>query len=447
VDTASGLIAYEDAPLGRFHMRVAVASVVGAFTDGYGIGIIGIALSFAAPQLALAPLWVGLVGAASLAGLLVGALVTGPVADQFGRRPIFAYNMAWLALVSCLQLFAASGIQLVIERLAVGFLLGTDYVVSKAVLSEFTPLRYRGRILSSLSVAWAAGYTCAYPVGFALTGQGSGSWRWMLASGALPCLLNLPLRLTIPESPMWLADKGHADHSARIVRRTLGAAVVPPTPRSDSGSAHGWRQLFSISWRRNTLVACTFFVCQVIPYFAIGTFVSRIMAGFKAIPDYLGGLFYNLALLLGAIVGVLIVDRLSRRRFLVGSFAVTGAAMFLLTVGEDFPAPVIISLFVVFAGALSAAASLVYVYLPELFPTELRASGIGLAIAASRSGSAVGTFLLPIVVAALGVRVALGCCVAVLAVGGLVCQLWARETRGVRLETLTTASRDVHSNA
>ena len=72
-------------------------------------------------------------------------------------------------------------------------------------------------------------------------------------------------------------------------------------------------------------------------------------------------------------------------------------------------------LFVIFAGVLSAASNLVYVYLPELFPTSLRASGIGLAIAASRVGSAVSTFLLPVVVSRYGVHVALGACVAVLA--------------------------------
>jgi putative MFS transporter len=90
-------------------------------------------------------------------------------------------------------------------------------------------------------------------------------------------------------------------------------------------------------------------------------------------------------------------------------------------------------LFALFAGVLSAASNLCYVYLPELFPTDLRASGIGLAIAASRIGSAVSTFLLPVVVAEYGVRTALGACVSVLAVGALICLRWAPETRHVRL--------------
>jgi putative MFS transporter len=71
-----------------------------------------------------------------------------------------------------------------------------------------------------------------------------------------------------------------------------------------------------------------------------------------------------------------------------------------------------------------------------LFPTSLRASGIGLAIAASRVGSAISTFLLPVIVSRHGVHVALGACVAVLAFGGLVCHLWAPETRHCRLDTV-----------
>jgi putative MFS transporter len=99
----------------------------------------------------------------------------------------------------------------------------------------------------------------------------------------------------------------------------------------------------------------------------------------------------------------------------------------------------VILLFAVFAGVLSAASNLVYVYLPELFPTDLRASGIGLAIAASRIGSAASTFVLPVIVQFYGVRTALGACVAVLAAGGLVCWFRAPETRNLKLEALDHA--------
>ncbi len=63
-------------------------------------------------------------------------------------------------------------------------------------------------LLGTLSIAWAGGYACAYFVGYALSGSGPNAWRWMLLSSALPCLAILPLRLTLPESPLWLANQG-----------------------------------------------------------------------------------------------------------------------------------------------------------------------------------------------------------------------------------------------
>ena len=174
---ATATVEFDDAPLRLFHLRAALASSGGVFSDGYGLGIIGISLSRAAPLLGLSPVWMGLLGGASLLGLFAGALLTGPAADRFGRRPIFAYNMAVLAGLSLLQGLAYSRATLLALRLAIGFLLGTDYVVSKALLTEFAPRRFRGRILGLLSVAWAGGYACAYFVGYALSDNSPQTWR------------------------------------------------------------------------------------------------------------------------------------------------------------------------------------------------------------------------------------------------------------------------------
>jgi putative MFS transporter len=432
-DTAAR-VSYDDAPLRPFHLLVAVAACGGVFSDGYGLGIIGISLTRAPAQLGLNPVWLGLLGGASLFGLFAGALLTGPAADRFGRRPIFAYNMAILGALSLLQGLADSAAQLLVLRVGVGFLLGTDYVVSKALLTEFTPRRARGRTLGLLSVAWSGGYACAYFVGVALSGSGPRAWSWMLLTSAIPALLVLPLRLTLPESPLWLAKRGYSDRAASVVHATLGGGVAPPLSTPTAPAVHGrWRQLLSPQWRLRTLVACAFFTCQTIPYFALGTFVSQVMSAMKLENSYAGGIIYNASLLAGAIAGRGVVDKMRRRTFLIGSFSVAAVTMLPLSLWTQMPPALMIALFAVFAGVLSAASNLVYVYLPELFPTDLRASGIGLAIAASRTGSAVSTFLLPVVVAAFGVRAALAACVAVLAIGAAICRQWAPETRNVSL--------------
>jgi putative MFS transporter len=414
-----------------------LCSTGGVFADGFGLGIIGIALTLAAPQMGLGPVWLGLLGGASLAGLFAGALLTGPVADRFGRRPIFAYNMLLLAPLSMIQLVVHGGGELLMLRLAIGFLLGTDYVLSKTLLTEFSPRRLRGRILGLLSIAWAGGYASAYLVGFMLTPLGSSSWRWMLLASAVPCLLIAPLRLTVPESPLWLTNRGLSARAAAVIREKFGTHVRPPLRAVRIATDRGrWHQLFSTRWRTRTLVACAFFACQVIPYFAVGTFVAQVMSALNLAGGYVGGLIYNLALLAGAITGLLIIDRLRRRTFLIGSFCLAAASMLVLTLWRDVPLIPMIVLFSLFACVLSAASNLVYVYLPELFPTDLRASGIGLAIAASRIGSALGTFLLPVVVARYGVRAALAACVIVLGIGAAICLRWAPETRNLGFQAL-----------
>src|SRR5205823_1235733 len=219
---------YEDAPFRLFHLRVAIASSGSEFSDAFGLGIIGISLSRATTQLGLTPLWIGLLAGASLAGLFAGALLTGPVADRFGRRPIFAYNMGVLGLLSLLQFVVQSKGELLALRVAIGFVLGTDFAA------------------------------------FALDAVSEQSWRWMLLSSAVPCLAVLPFRLSIPESPLWLTNHGYGEAAARIVRDQFGPDVMPPVGTVAAG-AHGsrWKQLLAPAWRGRTLLACAFFACMV----------------------------------------------------------------------------------------------------------------------------------------------------------------------------------------
>ena len=422
-------IPYEDAPLRAVHVRAVVGSIGGYVSDGYILGVVGVSIATATVPLHLTPLWLGALGGASLAGLLLGALLVGPFADRFGRRFIYAHNMAAFASIAALQFFVASAAQLLALRLLLGLLLGTDYVVCKALLSEWMPRRLRGRTLSVLAIAWAGGYFLAYAAGYALQNTGPDAWRWMLVTSALPALLVAPVRLGVPESPPWLARQGQMERAIRIIRDNLGPRVQPPIVVEVERGATRWIGLFAPALRRRTLVACTFYTCQVIPYFAVSTFIAQVLSALQVKASYAGGLIYNLCLLGGATIGLFVVDRLRRRTFLVGSFFTAGIAMlFLVAIPDLSPAAVLIC-FAVFSATLSAGSNLVFVYLPELFPTELRASGIGAAVASSRIGSVLSTFLLPACVSHFGVRVALLICVLALTIGLIVCALWAPETR------------------
>jgi MFS transporter, putative metabolite transport protein len=424
----------EDLPLRPFHVGVAFSGTGGQFSDGFVLGIIGIAVSMAAGPLHLDALWMGLLGAASLAGLFFGSMLAGPVADRYGRRTIFAWDMLLFAVVSAAQYFVTSPAQLLVLRLALGLILGADYVVSKSLVTEYSPRRYRGRLLSVLAAAWAAGYVGAYLAGFAMRDLGPDAWRIMLAASGVPALLILPFRLIVPESPMWLMKRGRRDEALAIVRRRFGdhVTIASTGTTAQQQSKGAWSQLFSPRWRRNTLVGCVFYTCQVIPYFALGTFAPRVLEALHVKDKFVGGLVYNVLLLAGAVIGLLLIDRISRRAFLLGTFYLATLGLAVLTYVDFGPVGTML-VFGIFACILSAAANLEFVYPPELFPTHLRASGVGLAVASSRFGSAISTFLLPIAVQQVGIHAALGVCVAVLLFGGVFCHVMAPETGGENL--------------
>ena len=429
----------EDLPLRPFHVGVAFSGTGGQFSDGFVLGIIGIAVSMAAVPLHLDALWMGLLGAASLAGLFFGSMLAGPIADKYGRRTIFAYDMLLFAVVSAAQYFVTSPSQLLVLRLLLGLILGADYVVSKSLVTEYSPRRYRGRLLSVLAAAWAAGYVGAYLVGFAMRDIGPDAWRIMLAASGIPALLILPFRLIVPESPMWLMKRGRGDEALAIVRRRFGPEVTLSATVAPQQHQGAWSQLFSPRWRKNTLVGCVFYTCQVIPYFALGTFAPKVLEALHVKDKFVGGLVYNVLLLAGAVIGLLLIDRISRRTFLLGTFYLAALGLAVLTYASFGPIGTMI-VFGLFACVLSAAANLEFVYPPELFPTHLRASGVGLAVASSRFGSAISTFLLPIAVQQVGIHAALGVCVAVLLFGGVFCHVMAPETGSENLSDVKSDS-------
>lgn len=427
----------EDLPLRPFHVGVAFSGTGGQFSDGFVLGIIGIAVSMAAGPLHLDAIWMGLLGAASLAGLFFGSMLAGPIADRYGRRTIFAYDMLLFAVVSAAQYFVTSPTQLLVLRVILGLILGADYVVSKSLVTEYSPRRYRGRLLSVLAAAWAAGYVGAYLAGFAMKDIGPDAWRLMLAASGVPALLILPFRLIVPESPMWLMKRGRGDEARAIIARRFGPNVMLPEPAAAPQPHRGaWAELFSPRWRRNTLVGCVFYACQVIPYFALGTFAPKVLEALHVKDKFLGGLVYNVLILAGAVIGLLLIDRITRRQFLIGTFYLSALGLAVLAYGNFGPVGTMLA-FGLFACVLSAAANLEFVYPPELFPTHLRASGVGLAVASSRFGSAISTFLLPLAVQHVGVHAALGACVAVLLFGGVFCHKLAPETGRDHLADMT----------
>lgn len=394
----------EDVPLNSFHWKIAIYSAGGPFCDGYILGIIAPALGVLTPQLNLSPLMVSLIGAAALAGIFFGGILLGYVTDLVGRQTMYIIDLGLFVVASVLQFFVGAGWQLLILRLLLGLAIGADYPIATALLTEFTPRRYRGFLLSFNVTFWWAGYAIAYVVGYLLVGLGSNSWRWMLLSSAIPAAIVLLLRLGTPESPRWLASKGRVQEALAVVKETFGedadlGDLPPEPPRTSYGS------IFRQGYAKRTVFAGAFWLLQVTPLFAIFTFEPTILQAFNlggGKSAYLGSAVISLFAVAGLIPAMYLVGKLGRRPVLIWPFFITGVALLIIGLNPKGPGWMIVVLFIIFAFFNAGSSVLQWIYPNELFPTEVRATAMGFATAMSRIGAAGGTFLLPLLLSGIG---------------------------------------------
>lgn len=423
-------ICFDDAPFSPIHKKIAVGTFMGQVCDGYILGIVGIALSYATGVLGLDSYWMGLIGAGALFGILFGSLLTGIIIDRLGRRGAYALVSMVILVLSILQFFISDPALLVAVRFLLGMCVGADYTVGVSLLSEWTPEKIRTKMMSWLMAAWTFGYIISYFAGFfiaSLGDLGDNGWRWIISSSAVLAVITLVVRLGSPESPSWTLSKKGAGAALNLVHTHLGSQYALPEQEKEVPSASFFR-LFSPELWRNTVTSCTFFLCQVLPFFAISIFLPVVVKGLHIANPHASGMMYNGFTMVGVIIGILIADKISRRAFLLWTFYGAGAILALMTVWQEMPPTLAFVLLGAFSTVLAISIVAEWLYPPELFPTELRGSGVGLTIAASRIGAGMGTWMLPVVTEQYGVTTTLVCCIGSLVVGGLVCQLLAPET-------------------
>jgi putative MFS transporter len=428
-------VALDDLPLNRFHLKIAGLTFGAHFTEGYALGTVGYALASLNRQIPLDSFWMGAIGSSALIGIFLGSLLFGWLSDRLGRQRIFLTSFVIITLAAFLQFFATSPVELFLLRVLIGIGMGGDFTVGHAILAEFSPRKHRGALLGSFSVVWTIGYVAANVLGLHYGDAVPDAWRWLLASAAAPALIVLLLRIGTPESPRWLLGKGRAAEANDIVRKHFGPHVTLDADgaHDEQSSKRGYARLFDRDLIRRTVFNCAFFVCLVIPYFAIYTFLPAILKVVGLSEGFGADLLLNAILVIGAVLGIWLTIKLPRRHFLIGSFAVTCAMLVALSVLPSTAALAMILAFAVFTLTMSAFSNLVGVFPPECFPTEVRACGVGLAIACSRLGSAIGTFLLPVGIARFGFHATMMAPAGVLLIGMIVSIAWAPETKNLTL--------------
>jgi putative MFS transporter len=432
-------------PKPGFLTRITAATAFGEGLDGYDLGIISVVLPLATKAFGLSAVEQGAIAASTLAGIFFGGPVFGYLTDRFGRKKIFILDLIAFVVLGASQAVVSNFTELLTIRLLLGFAIGAEYAIGQTMLAEFVPSEGRGRRLSSLQAAWYGGFVLAVIVAYVLDSFGV-DWKWILATGAIPGLATLLMRQGLPESPRWLASKGRTREAKRILNDTLGPDYFKDEDLGEeSGDPAQFKDLFSRENWRSTAFASIFFTCLVAPYFAIFTFAPEVFRSLGLTDPKVSIIGSNTVAFVGALAGMFVIERIGRRPLLLASFYVMVVTLAVIGAWGNAPAAVVIGCFVLFAFFNAISGDLTGVYPAEIFPSELRGSGVGFAAAVSRIGAAGGTFLLPIGIDHIGIGPSVLIGAAICVVGLVVTQLWAPETTDLSLtksESATPPSGD-----
>ena len=420
---------------------ILIFGCAGSAMDGYVIAMVSFAL------LKLTSFWnlndteVGLLGAASLFGILVGGLFGGQLADRYGRRKVYICNMAIIFLTAVAQFFV-QGVELLIAiRFILGLTIGCDYPTASTMVTEFSRTRQRGVLVGAMNAIWYVGAICAVIVGYLLLDlPDDTAWRWMLSSAAFPATIFLFGRFKTPESPLWLARQGRREESIEILHWVFGkdSNIDEFLDDYNAPAVKGdWKTIFKNRIYLKRLIYCgLFYGLMGIPVFGIVTFGPTInqllgMTGSMWIWSYL---FQNVAFLAGCIPALYLVDRWGRRPLNIWGYVFMTIGMLIVGAFANGNPLVILAGFLLFCVAQGGPMVLAWVIPNEVFPTEIRSTATGFATAISRIGSAVGTLCVPLFIGSLGVQITMYIMAGVCLVGTFVCYLLAEETKGLTLK-------------
>lgn len=429
----------------RFLRRLTAATGGGMFIDGFFYATFAAALAGRAKaELHIDTLWLGLISSAVLIGTFFGGILLGWATDKIGRKPMFTIDLLVFLLCAIGLFFVTQPWMFFGLGVIIGLSVGADYSIGSPLLGEFTPSAMRGNFLGVLEILWNVGYVIAYFIGYMINSHSPENWRYILLASAAPAIVSLVIRHGLPESPRWLVSKGRRDEAVAILQESMGVENLGAIENEEESDTRV-RVLFSKDYIRRTLFSGGFWSAIVLPYFAATFFLPDILTALGLGKNALvGALLGTIIALVGATTSWYLVDKIGRRKLLIPPMFC--CAVFLLVAAAYQDLPIAVGAICVFAYLYSyGLMSILTGIIPEeVFPSSVRATGVGVSTAMSRAAAAIGTFGLPLVQAWGGTSTVLIILGVVSLGGGILSFAWCPETKGKDL-TETSHRVDPHT--
>ncbi len=322
-------------------------------------------------------------------GMLLGAFVFGRLADRIGRRPVLMCAVVIDACFGVASAFAPDFTWLLALRLLTGIGVGGTLPVDYTMMAEFLPSARRGRWLVMLESFWAIGTICLAVLALVAVSWGNDAWRVIFFVTGLPALVGVVLRFYVPESPMYLNRSGKSDAARKVLERVAkvnGSSTPIPPLQPEVVERKPMSALFSAALRRRSLSLYLAWGLISIAYYGVFVYLPVKLGseGFGFMRGQIFLIFLALVQLPGYALSAYGVERWGRKPTLVGFLLLSAVGCMLYSLGSD-PKLVVGSTLLLSFSLLGTWAAL-YAFTPEVYPTDLRASGMGTAGAVARFG-------------------------------------------------------------
>jgi putative MFS transporter len=424
--------------------RIVIGSAT--FFDAYTVLAIAYAMPVLAREWNLTPGQIGTIISVGYVGQIFGALFFGWLAEKIGRLNVLLITVLVFTSMDLACLFAWNATSMMVFRFVQGIGTGGEVPVASAYMNEFVSAKRRGRFFLLYEVLFLFGLLSAGLIGYFLVPIYG--WKAMFIVGLIPAILTIPMRWFMVESPRWLLSVGRVEQASGVVARmenglisrgkTLEAptAVVHPLDKARSDI----RELFRGIYFSRTALLVSLWVCSYMIANGLITWLPTLYRQVFQLPlqTSLGYGFTTSACgCLAALFCALYIDNVGRKLWYTAAFFLAAVPMAILAfLGATSAQEVLIFATATYAIIQTVTFSL-YLYSAELYPTRLRAVGAGFGSAWLRIASSLGPLLVGWIVGSYSISYVFVVFAIVLAIGGLVCLLFAIETKGRVLEELS----------
>ena len=411
------IAALDDAPMSKFHLRAALVSGMGFFTDAYDLFVIGIASTLIKQEWHLGAGRLALLNSTMLGAAFFGAFLFGRIADLVGRKHVYWLVAAIMVVAALGSALAPSFWVLVGFRFLLGLGVGGDYPVSAVLMSEYANRKDRGRMIGLVFSTQALGLIIGPLIALGLLGVGTSTdvaWRILLGLGAVPAAAVIYLRRRMPESPRYAVQVQGRVTEAASQMSEFSAGAVQGTASSAAVQHEMGLRAFLSNRKFLVMLAGTAGCWFLLDYAYYGNTISTpqiigLIAPHSSIMTTIAiqlGIFV-VAAVPGYALAIARMDRIGHRRLqLIGfammalCFAVIALVPGMTTVVLPFLAVYGISYFFTEFGPNMTT----FVMPAELYPVTMRATGHGISAGIGKLGAFIGVFLFPVLASSLGLR-------------------------------------------